>query len=666
MRKIAVLILALTTAPSLWAETAGVPGIPEATVTPTATGSPTPTPQATATAGRFMLDAVVVTANRRGVPLRQVGGSLTVLTEGDLERGQQATVAEALRGVPALDVVNTGGPGKSTSLDLRGAGDGRTKVLVDGIEVNDPMSTGRTFDAADLTVDNVERVEVLRGPQSALYGPEALGGIVQVFTKTGQGPLKVDLLGEGGSYGEYRSTMGLSGGQGKFDYSGSLSRLGDKGFPSAPVSPGQTLPQSPDGNRESAASAKLGFRAEDWLSFSAVTRFNEGETHIDNGSGIRNDPNHLNLSRSLDLRFEAQGGTADGTWLSVLGASQALHRFEDRNDPDADHPFDFLRNPFYGRVRKVDWLNHFQLPHNVLTAGFENQEESGDSSLYSESLYGPYSDAFNRETSRLNGWLVQDQAAWKDRLFVTAGARLDKHDLYGSHATWRLAGSWTVPGLETLWKATLGTGWKAPSLYQRFSAYGNPNLEPETSRAWDFGFEQPVLGRKAGLGADYFHSRSDEFLDFDNVNFVYLNYHRVRIQGVEMTGRWSLPKGATLRSAFTWTDARNGDTGELLPRRAVRQASLSVDGPEVKRVRLGADLRWVGPRQDIVFPDYPATAYQVRLADYWTATLRADVRVAKGVKVYGRVENLTDRRYEEVLGYLTARRSFYAGTRLEF
>ncbi len=625
----------------------------------------TPTVRPTQVPGNFLLNEILVTANRLGVPARQVASSYTVLTEEDLERGQRSSVAEALRTVPALDVVNTGGPGKTTSFDLRGAGSDRTLVFIDGVEVNDPMSTGRTFNAANLTVDNVGRIEVLRGPQSALYGPEAVGGVIQIFTQRGQGPLRVRLLEEGGSYGEFRSSIGASGGNPRFDYSASLSHLGLTGFPIAPPDPTQLLPMKSNGYLNNTASLRAGWLLAPWLNLNGVARYDDGRSSLDNGSAIRNDPNYDFLTRQSTVRLEAAGKLLDGHWETTLGASRALNHMEDRNNPDLDHPFDFLRDFYSSRVDKIDWLNHFHLPNNILTAGFESQEESGNSSTYSESLYGPYSDAFDRETSRMNGWFLQDQASWKDRLYLSAGARLDRHDLYGQQVTWRLAPAWILSGTDTKLKATWGTGWKVPSLYQRFSPYGNPGLSPETSHSWDAGLEQPLLGHRLVVGATYFHSRYDDFIDFDNVNFVYLNYHRVGIQGTELTGNYRLPREGALRSAFTWTDSRNLDTGEPLPRRAVRQASFSGDSPRVHRIQVGLDLRWVGPRSDILFPPWPDVAHQVPLPDYWVTTVRVDWKPSTKVSFYGRVENLSNRRYEEVLGYETAKRSFYLGTRVE-
>jgi vitamin B12 transporter len=320
----------------------------------------------------------------------------------------------------------------------------------------------------------------------------------------------------------------------------------------------------------------------------------------------------------------------------------------------------------------MEWKNDFHLvPHHTFSVGFENRQEWGDDSNYSEypdawtGTVDSYASSFTKRTDRVNGWYLQDQASYGKRFFLSSGARWDRNDLYGGRATWRLAPAYLLPVVRTKLKTTLGTGWKTPTLYQRFSEYGNPNLLPERSLSWDAGFEQPFFGDKMRLNAVYFDNRYKNYLDFDNLAFVYLNIPRVRTRGAETSLDGHLYRDSLVQLTFNRTDAKNQDTGEKLLRRAFERSSFRLDSPTFHGTRAGFEVLYTGRRQDLVFPADWSPAYQITLPDYTLVRLHADWKPSKRITVFGRIENLFNRRYQEVLGYQTSLRAFYAGTTLD-
>jgi vitamin B12 transporter len=640
---------------------------PDPTPSPTPSLSATPTP----TKG-YLMEEVVVTSDRLPTAKDQVAGSISVLTAKDLERKQRTNVAEALRETLGVDVVQSGGAGKVTSLSLRGSGSERTRVFVDGVEVNDAMSNGGAFDFASLTTDNLERIEVLRGSQSALYGPDATGGVVQVFTHKGQGALRASLTGEMGGRGFLRESLGVSGGDHWFDYSLQVSNTEDKGFSVAAFDPLHLLPLDPDGTKNTVVSSQFGSSPVSFLTFRLIQRYTEAKTDIDNGASD-DDPNHRNLTKESILKAEAETSFLEGRWKQTVSFSQSLHRFLDLNDQDLDHPYDLTRSAYHGRRESFEYLSHLKIvPHHTFTLGFENREEWGDATDYAEyydywmGTTGSYASAFLQRKARVNGWFFQDQVSYADRFFLSAGARYDQHDLFGSHATWRLAPAYLIPSTHTKLKATVGTGWKTPTLYQRFSMYGNPSLLPERSLSCDAGFEQTFLKERVRLNAIVFETRTKQFLDYDNVLFTFYNASKVRVRGLEtsLDARWFRDGRSSL--SFHRTDAFNLDTGEKLLRRASTRATFALDSPTFRGARVGFEILYTGKRQDIVFPLDWSPAYQVTLADYTLSRVRADWKPTKRLTFFARVENLFDRRYQEILGYQTAPRTYHVGSRVEF
>lgn len=611
--------------------------------------------------GQTSDEEIIITATRLETPSREVASSSTVITTQDIQERQYQTVGDALRGVPALDVVRSGGKGQPTSVFIRGAKSEHTLVLIDGIEVNDPITPARTFDFANLTTDEVERIEIIRGPQSTLYGSDAIGGVINIITRRGEGPPRITLQAEGGSFHTYRERVGLSGGNDFANLSLSISRTDTDGISAANERDGNS---ERDGYDNTSVSTRFGLTPSEDFSIDFFFRYLDSAADIDNfGGPFGDDPNNVLETRRMFLRAESNLTTLDDLWEQTIGLSVSSHDRRNDNDPDPDHPLDLLRSSFEGRLIGFDWQHSFYLHEsNILTFGFEAEEEEGKSEYYSESMFGPYSSTFPEKTASTLGYYAQDQIKLRDRLFTTVGVRLDEHSRFGTETTYRIAPAYVIEETGTKLKATYGTGFKAPTLFQLFSDYGNSALDPETSEGWDAGVEQQLLGEKLTMGVTYFHNEFDDLIDFDFVTSTYKNIAQAESQGVEAFAAARANEHLTVAASYTYTDAQDETTGEDLLRRARHKFSMDVNYRFQDKGTIRCEVVYVGEREDVDTSTFPAA--RVELDEYTLVNLAGSYEITENLEVFGRVENLTDEDYEEVKGFGTPGVAGYVGLKL--
>jgi vitamin B12 transporter len=606
---------------------------------------------------------IVITATGLETPLREVASSMTVITGQEIERRGKTEVLGVLRAEPGLDVVRNGGPGGATSIFMRGADSDQTLVLIDGIEVNDPIFN-RAFDFANLTVDNIERIEVLRGPQSTIYGSDAMGGVINIITKKGEGKPRLSVWGEAGSLATYRLGAGLLGGHGVVGYSLGASWLDTEGISAARRKDGN---REKDGHENATLSARLGITPVESLGLDFTARYTDSEKDIDNSGGPGgDDPNHVFETGQLLLRAAARLSLFEGLWEQELGGSITDYDTDESNDPDPDHPGESSRSSFESRLLKADWQHNLFLHEtNTLTFGLEAEEEKGESSFTSESPFGPFTSVFDEETARTTSAYAEDQVKLWDRLFTTVGVRLDDHDQFGSEATYRLTAAYLLKETATKLKATYGTGFKAPTLFQLFDPVnGNPALDPEKSRGFDAGLEQGLWEDRLTLGATYFANDFEDLIEFvllDPVAFTgtFRNVSKAESRGVEVFASLRPIEALALRADYTYMDTEDKTTGEELLRRARNKFKLSANYAFSEKGNLNLGVSYTGEREDLDFSAFPAE--RVELKGYTLVDLAASYAVTKSLEVFGRVENLLDEDYEEVKGYGTPGIGVFAG-----
>ncbi|HNZ32007.1 MAG TPA: TonB-dependent receptor [Smithellaceae bacterium] len=603
---------------------------------------------------KYDLGNIIVSATKTETYQGEVGSSTTVITAEEIKKSQKQTVNEVLRDVPGVTVMQTSAFGGTTSAYLRGAKPGQTLVLIDGVEVNDPMSTDRSFDFAHLTTDNIERIEIVRGPQSTLYGSDAMSGVINIITKKGEGKPKLDGYFEGGSYNTFRENLGLSGGMGNFNYSLSASRLDSDGINKASTG------SEKDGYGNTVISSKLGYKLFNNSELSVVTRFTDAKTSIDDGSDD-DDPNHVAWWTDFNTKA-AFDQSINSWWSHNLSLSyHDVHRYY-RDEADDAHTTENEDSWYKGNNTKFEWQHNFSpVGWSIITSGFEYEEEEGSSYYRS----GTYISKIGKNSVNNTACYLQDQLKFWDRLFIALGIRVDDHEIFGVESTYKISAAYFMPQTGTRLKANWGTGFKAPSIYQLYSNYGDPNLKPDESRSYDFGFEQSFLKDKLSFDLTYFHNDFENMVDWDSLTWKYKNIGKAVTKGFEFGTKIKPMDNLTIKASYTYTDTEDKDTGLELLRRPKVQANLSVDWKFIEKANLNLGMTYVGDRKDVI---YDASWTQVRITDkaYTTARVALSYDVTKNFQLFARAENLLDEKYEDVHGYAMPGLSFYGGIKASF
>jgi vitamin B12 transporter len=579
----------------------------------------------------------VVTANRTVQAQATVGSSVSVITQEQIQQSGQSTVSEVLRGQLGLDVVRQGGPGGVTSVFLRGANSQHTKVLLDGIPLNDPSNATRGFDFSSLSVDNIERIEVLRGPQSVLYGSDAIGGVVNIITTRGSGPLKVRATTMGGSFGTAHTAVQASGGTDKYYYSLGGSWLHTDGISAASEHRGNT---ERDRYRNGTVSGRVGVTPSELLNVDYVFRYNDIQAEVDDFDFFTNAPvDNLirqNLSRAFYNRVQVQSFALDGLIEQRVGFN-----LTDYNRRDTD-PGLFSPPRFFGQTREVDYLANLQLTDkNLFSVGANYMQEDGTTT------FDP------QQSQTRSGVFLNDQIQVGDNWFNTVGVRWDDNSRAGPASTYRLTSMYKFPDQQTNIHGSLGTGFRAPALAESLFAFGNPNLRPEESKGWDFGLGRNVFDGLLTWDITYFRNDYTDLIVFDFTSFTLENIGRARSSGVEFTSTMLLTETTTLTGNYTLTDTLNADTGLALLRRPRNKLGLTLTRYLWERKgQIGANMLYVDNRLD--------TGSNV-LSPYITLNMTGAYRPSDRYELTARLDNLTDTRYEEVFGYGTPGISGYGG-----
>lgn len=600
---------------------------------------------------------IVVTATRSETPAERVATDVAVVTREQIGTRRYPDALHALRDVPGLAVAQSGGFGGVASVFLRGAPAEHTLVLVDGVEVNDPSAPSGAYDFAHLAIEDVERIEVAKGPQSPLYGSAAMGGVIQVFTRSPGAP-GGSLTVEGGGFGTWRAAGSATGNGGPLRYRVTASHRSTDGISAAADRFGN---DESDGDRSTTLSGTVDWSATEALDFNLVVRGVRSETDLDQDGRAGDDPNFETDQEEAGARLLATLRAGD-RWEHRLALDVARHDRETIDLPDPARPETRFESDFEGRRWAAEWVARGPVGPGALTGGLEWEEQRAETGFSGAGPFGEFEGGLPEAAARTVGAFLQHQAAFGDRLFVTAGGRVDDHDEFGAALTWRVAPTFSVPSTGTRLRATVGTGFKAPSLFQLFDPqFGNVDLDPEESFGWDAGVEQDLVDGRLRLGATVFGTDFEELVAFDEDGFR--NVRAARASGIEATlSAWPTDR-VRVSAAYTFTDTEDEDDDEPLLRRPRHAADLDVS----TRFDGGGDAtfgaRWVGARDDLDFSVFPAE--RVGLDEYLLLRAATSWPIGSGLRVFGRVENLLDETYEEVLNFGTPGRAAYLGVKAE-
>lgn len=611
---------------------------------------------------------IVVTATRLETPSREVGSSLSIVSGFDLSRYKKTFVLEALREAPGVSVVQNGGMGEASSVFLRGANSEHTLVLLDGVELNDPVNPSRSADLAHLFLANVSRLEILRGPQGPLYGSDALGGVVNIIPGRGQGRPRLTLTSSGGTYGTFLGQAAVSGSEGPASYSFGLSRYVTGGISAADATLAGNSER--DGYKNSTLSGRVGLVLRKNIEVDLVGHAIWADTDIDNfGGPYGDDPNSRQDYHSLFLKGQVRGLFLENRWEQKLTVSAVGSRRSHLNSQDEVHPLEYEEGLFKGRMLSLAWQNNvFLSAGQTLTAGLEYEREQGESEYLAEGPWGVSSSAFPRRTAETAGLYLQDSLRFADRFFATAGLRFDHHSRTGEALTYRLAPAYILKPSQTKIRASLGSGFKSPSLYQlyapgtAFGPIGNEGLRPERSVGWDAGVEQPLFDGRARAALTYFHNDFQDLIDF-SVTQGYINIGRAETRGIEVELSARPREELSLGLIYSRQDARDKTQGTPLLRRPKDILSARLAYSFLARWTAAAALDYMGRREDMNYNVWPAET--VTLPAYALLNGVVSYEAAKSTQLFLRLDNILDRRYEMVYGYGTLGFSIQAGVRLD-
>jgi vitamin B12 transporter len=610
---------------------------------------------------QFQIDTpiTVIGATRVPTPEDQLGTSVTVITGDQIEQKQLRTLPEVLQDVPGLSVVQNGSPGGTASVFMRGTSANHTKVLVDGIDVSDPSSTDGSFDFSQLLASEIDRVEVLRGPQSGLYGSDAIGGVINIITKTGSGSPRATASVEGGSYGTLNQTAGISGSQARFNYNANISHYrttNTRVTPSDLVPPGRPLNDDFYDNRTYAT--KLGAELTENLDVTLVARYIDTDLRatsddlIAGPEAIRSN----NDDHELFTRGTAHLTLFDGLFDQTVGYGYTNYRRRIFDPNEATLAFGNDPGYFRGTRTKLDYQGNVRvMAGQIVIFGAEHERNTiNDSS--------PATGAYSN-----NAGFVQLQSNFGERLFNTASLRYDSNSQFGGKTTYRIAPAIVVPETDTTFRGSVGTGFKAPTLDQLFDSFpafgffANPGLVPETSFGWDAGVEQKFLARRASVGATYFHNDIKDLIDFNDTFTTLINVGEATTYGIESFVAYKPWDVLSVRADYTYTMARNDIAGATLSRRPRHKASFNATWQVTERASFSGTVLYTGPWVD---SNRSGTMAGLVASRYTIVNIAGSYDLGHGVAAFARIDNLTDRRYQDPIGFLHQGLGVFGGVKV--
>ena len=612
---------------------------------------------------------ITVTANRIETSVKETASSVSVITREELEKLQKRTVYEALKEVVGLNTIQNGPTGSSASVSIRGANSEHTKVLLDGVEMNDPISPSRSFNLGHLLIENIERIEIIRGPQSTLYGSDAMGGVINIITRQRQGKPRFNLSTQGGSFNTLTENAGISGSIESFSYSMGISHFRTDGFSAA--SDQYEGNHEKDGYKNLSIFGKAGLSLRKNISLDFSFRTCKTNSDIDSFGGPNgDDPNHTENNRSLILNSNFRALFLQNRWETKLSLAYIDYSRSYDNPYDELHPFSSDDSLYKSSLAKLDWQNNF-FTHdtNTITAGLEFTHEQGESEYHSLGIWGPSENIFPLQTASRIGAYIQDRINISSRFFSTFGARLDNHSKAGIAFTFRIAPAIFFAKTGTKLKATLGTGFKAPSLYQLYAPttiwgpVGNQELNPEKSTAWDAGIEQNLFRNHLSLGLTIFSNRFQNLIDFDYLH-GYLNIGKASTQGLEFICKAHPKENLLLSASYTRMEARDDVTGKNLLRRPKDKFSAQLNFNLLEKADMTITVLYVGKREDTFFSGFTSSRVTMESYTLLNATVASDI--FRHTRVFIRFDNILNKRYEVIKGYGTPGFSVYSGFKLDF
>ncbi|MCM8789431.1 MAG: TonB-dependent receptor [Candidatus Omnitrophica bacterium] len=598
------------------------------------------------------LEKIVVTPYRIEIPAESSGLSTESVYTQEMARKGISSLKNALIESSSIVEASSGSLGGDTSIFLRGHNSNHTRFMLDGIKIYDPIITTAYYNFTHFNLQGIDKIEISKGPQSSLYGSDAIGGVINLFSKKGEGKPKFNFAQTLGSYNTYIESAEFSGAREKLSYCLGITKADVGGYSLAKE---KNNYHERDPYHNFNASLKLDYDVSEKTKLGLISRYIYAKYEYDGSSWsppylpVDDDDNYaydyegilgLNLKQSITDNFD----------YKLILAQTSLYR-KGWEDATSD-------NWYYAKTYQAD--NQFKLglsDYDKIIFGFDYLRELGDSFRVDS---GFVSD-FPKETANNKGYFLENIFN-PGNLFVTVSYRIDDHSTFNDKDTYRIASSYEFEGIETKLKASFGTGFKAPSIYQLYAPQtawgpiGNSSLQPEESESYELGIENRIL-EGLGIEVNYFHSQLKNLVDFDNT-LGYINVGKSRIKGIESGLDYRLNKFLDFGLYYTWMDTENKDNHAELARRPANKVVFKL---KAGFDRLTADfyISYIGHRLS-------DTAGTQLLKSYTLGNLALNYKINKNLDIFSRFENILDDKYEEITGYQTPKFSTFAGIKLSF
>lgn len=636
------------------------------------------------------LPDLVVTATRVPTPAERVAAPVTVIDRRTIQESGYVTLADALATVPGFRLVQSGGLGQQASGFARGANARQVLVLMNGVPINDPSDPNGAFNFGNELLGDIERIEVVRGPVSSLYGSAAIGGVVNLITRTAPADRVAAPYAEaaGGSNSTVRGHAGVGGTVGMVDYQITGQSLSTRGSNAMAPRFWQNGGER-DGFRSTVVTARLGLTVGETTPgeifgrtrVEGLMRWRENTAGLDDVPS--DDPNYTGRDTAWFGYARTATDLFGGAWTTGFTVSGSHNRRRYTNFPDAGNPFSSADDLYRADRRAVSWDNTLRLPDAgaltdvVVLFGAQWEKETADSANGS---------AFFRTTvdasQRSGAGYVSIQGRLFDRLDLTAGIRHDGPEDYDGFTSWRLGAVLALPEISSRLRASAGTSFKAPSLFQRYGVItgffqGNPNLRPEDGFAWEAGIETDITSWMT-VSALYFDSRITDLINYDPTFTTMVNVDRARIRGGEFALTLRPADWLSVTGSWTVQEARDTTTDQPLPRRPRNVASLSMrlsaptpwDGPRNQRIVVVPEVLYTGQSPEGAFARYNDDGTAIPTAgknDAGTVfNLTATVPILEQLAGFVEFRNLGNTRYEPANGFVIPGRTAVAGLRGTF
>ncbi|MEM9705293.1 MAG: TonB-dependent receptor [Pseudomonadota bacterium] len=601
-------------------------------------------------------DTIIVTGTRFPIPLDQLGQSVSVITAEDIELRQQVQIFDALALVPGLQTQRSGPIGTVSTVFLRGAPSNTTLVVQDGIVLNNLAATSGGFSFANFDTSDVERIEVIRGAQSTIYGSDAIGGVVNIITKSGAEGFGGSARLEGGSFGTFRGQATVRGGNDQLNGRITVGGVTTNGFSA------QSDNDEDDGYENITLSTRVAYKPLETLTFDGVVRYSDSETEFD---GF---PTDFAVSNTEELNVAgfATHEALDGRLTNRFGVTYSTLdsiNLQDEGGAEGDgipsnvtfvQDGERLSYEYQGSLQATEWLD--------VIVGAEREEAKADVPVAFVS--------FSEQVNQTSGFgLARLQpTTWID---LTVGIRHDANSQFGGSTTANGAGSIQIDQTGTVLRGSYSEGFRAPSpgqlganansLNAILAAGLDPALVPETSTSWDIGVQQSITVADAVFGVTYFQSDINNLIDFESVGpdfaSAFFNREEVDIEGVEVTLSATPVEGVQLEAAYTYLEAIDVATGIQLDNRPENRATFDISWDATRKLRLGAQVIYNGDETE---------SFGAPLESFVLLNLRGEYDLNDAFTVFARLDNATDTDYFDNSGFNTAPISAFGGVRARF